>query len=215
MCVALAVSALSLPVAAQSGPGNDTSALRPPAGASVAIVEFSDLQCPACGHANPAIMQTVAKYKIPWVRHDLLIPGHIWSPLAAVYARWFDTKSPKLGEDYRNQVFANQPSIETLYELRFFTEQFAQSHGVRLPPDVDPQGKLSAAVQADTALSRRTGIIQTPTVFVVTSGPKSAPYTRVLDIEHDLDRYVEQAVAANRTITPASSKKRAVNSGRR
>lgn len=207
MFAAFAAAAISLPAWAQSGPGNDTSALRPPAGASVAIVEFSDLQCPACGRANPVIMQAVAKYKIPWVRHDLLIPGHIWSPLAAVYARWFDTKSPKLGEDYRNQVFANQPSIETLYQLRFFTEQFAQSRGVRLPPDVDPQGKLSAAVQADTALSRRTGIVQTPTVFVVTSGSKSAPYTRVLDIERDLDRYVAQAVAANSTTPPVPAKK--------
>lgn len=206
MFAALAVLALSLPVGAQAGPGNDTSALRPPAGANVAIVEFSDLQCPACAVANPAIMQVVARYKIPWVRHDLLIPGHIWSPLAAVYARWFDAKDPKLGGDFRDQVFANQRTIETLYQLRYFTEQFAQSKGVKLPPDIDPQGKLAAAVQADTALSRRTGIIQTPTVFVVTSGSKSAPFTRVLDIQNDLDRYVAEAVAANRT-EPAPAKK--------
>ena len=206
MFAAVAALAVSLPVISQAGPGNDTSALRPPAGASVAIVEFSDLQCPACALANPAIVQAVEKYKIPLVRHDLLIPGHIWSPLAAVYARWFDSKNPKLGEDFRGQVFANQRSIETLYQLRYFTEQFAQSHGVRLPPDIDPQGKLAAAVQADTALSRRTGIIQTPTVFVVTSGSKSAPYTRVLDIQNDLDRYVAEAVAANRT-APAAAKK--------
>lgn len=206
MFAALAVLALSLFARAQAGPGNDTSALRPPAGARVAIVEFSDLQCPACALANPAVVQAAAKYKVPLVRHDLLIPGHIWSPLAAVYARWFDSKSPKLGEDFRNQVFANQRSIETLYEMRFFTEQFAQSKGVKLPPDIDPQGKLAAAVQADTALSRRTGIVQTPTVFVVTAGPKSAPYTRVLNIQNDLDRYVGEAVAANRA-TPAPAKK--------
>src|SRR5580692_6483072 len=90
----------------------DTSALHPPAGARVAIVEFDDLECPYCAEANPLLMQAVARYKIPWVRHDFLIPGHIWSPTAAIYARWFDAKSFRLGGDYRNQVFANQASIE-------------------------------------------------------------------------------------------------------
>jgi protein-disulfide isomerase len=43
----------------------DTSALHPPAGARVAIVEFADMECPACAHANPTIREAVAKYKIP------------------------------------------------------------------------------------------------------------------------------------------------------
>lgn len=205
--LALAVPALSPLASAQAGPGLDTSALHPPAGASVAIVEFSDLQCPACARANPIIVQAAAKYKVPWVHHDLLIPGHNWSPLAAMYARWFDTKSPKVGEEFRNQIFANQSSIETLVQLRYFTVQFAQSRGIHLPPDMDPQGKLAAAVQADTALSRRTGIIQTPTVFVVTTGSKAAPYTRVLDIEQDLGRTIEQALAATSSAAPAPAKK--------
>jgi len=184
----------------------DASALHPPAGAKVAMVEFSDLECPACGRANPTLMQAAAKYRIPWVRHDLLIPGHVWSPLAAVYARWFDTKSLKLGEDYRNQVFANQTSIETLYEMRYFTEQFAQSHGVKLPAAVDPQGKLAAAVQADSALGLRTGIVETPTVFIVTTDAK-APYTRVLNIDQDLYHNIEQALTATRSKEPVRPRK--------
>ena len=103
----------------------DTSALHPPAGARVAIVEFDDLECPFCAQANPTLMQAAAHYKIPWVRHDFLIPGHIWSPRAAIYARWFDAKSKALGDDYRNQVFANQSSIETLGEMNQFTQKFA------------------------------------------------------------------------------------------
>jgi protein-disulfide isomerase len=202
----LLMLAISLPtrVAAQ---GNDTSALHPPAGARVAIVEFSDMQCPACAYANPTLARAAAKYKIPWVHHDLLIPGHNWSPLAAVYARWFDAKDKKLGEDYRAQVFANQRSIETLFQIRSFTVQFAQSRGVHLPPDMDPDGKLAAAVQADTELGRRTGVVQTPTVFVVTSGSKSPQYTKVVDIEHDLDRHIEQALAATSSEATAPARK--------
>ena len=33
----------------------DTSMLKPPAGAKVAIYEFDDLECPACAHALPIV----------------------------------------------------------------------------------------------------------------------------------------------------------------
>ena len=52
---------------------HDTSALHPPAGARVAIVEFVDMECPICGTENPLMKAAAAKYKIPWVRHDFLI----------------------------------------------------------------------------------------------------------------------------------------------
>ena len=189
---------------------NDASALHPPTGARVAIVEFSDFECPACAHANPTVMAAVATYKIPWVRHDFLIPGHIWSTQAAVNARWFDlNKSKAVGEEYRNQVFANQNSIYNLDALRQFTQKFAQSHGVQLPFAVDPQGKLLAEVKADSELGRRTGIHQTPTVFIVTANGKGAPFREVLSIDSDLYQDIDQALAdtaAAKTATKAATK---------
>ena len=92
------------PVAqAQAAQMHDTSALKPPPGARVAIVEFDDLECPACAHANPILKAAAAKYNIPWIRHDFLIPAHVWSRNAAIRARWFDTQSPKLGDEYRDE----------------------------------------------------------------------------------------------------------------
>src|SRR5690242_251986 len=70
----------------------DTSALHPPAGSKVAIVEFADLECPMCGRDNPIIVQAVNHYHVAWVRHDFPLPQHNWSFPAAVNARWFDTK---------------------------------------------------------------------------------------------------------------------------
>ncbi|HEY1806855.1 MAG TPA: thioredoxin domain-containing protein [Terracidiphilus sp.] len=176
----------------------DASALHPPAGARVAIIEFDDLECPACAHANPVLMQAAANYKIPWVRHDFLIPGHIWSPTAAIYARWFDQKSPHLGDDYRNYIFANQISIETQPALRQFTQQFASAHGIALPFAVDPQGKLNALVQADTQLAMRMGLKETPTIFIATANSKGQPYIQVLNVEQDLYRDIDQALAQTR-----------------
>jgi protein-disulfide isomerase len=172
----------------------DASALHPPTGARVAVVEFADLECPACAAANPLVKEAVAKYKIPWVRHDFLIPSHAWSLSAAVNARWFDAKSPALGNDFRDQIFANQPYIYNLGMLRQFTQKFAQSHSIVLPPDIDPQSKLIAAVQSDNELGKRTGIRVTPTLFVVTSGGKAAPYIQVTD-PSQLDQVILQALA--------------------
>jgi protein-disulfide isomerase len=174
---------------------HDTSALHPPAGARVAIVEFADLECPACAHANPYIEDAVAKYKIPLVRHDFLIPNHIWSPTAAVNARWFDSKSKPLGEEYRSQIFANQASIYNLDVLRQFTEKFAQDHKIALPFAMDPQGKLAADIKADGELGRRMGVNQTPTIFIVTANSKGAPFIEVQHPDQQLFPVIDEALA--------------------
>lgn len=183
----------------------DSSALHPPAGSRVAIVEFDDLECPACAAANPLLMQAAAKYGIPWIRHDLLIPGHPWSPKAAVYARWFDEKSKHLGDEYRNSVFANQTSIETRGELEQFTQRFASARGVALPFAVDPQGRLEAAVQADTQLGLRTGIKTTPGIFIVTANSKGSPFIEVRNPQTQLFTAIDQALADTRSSSLAKA----------
>jgi protein-disulfide isomerase len=174
----------------------DTSALHPPPGARVAIVEFMDMECPVCAVDNPLLEEAAAKYKIPLIRHDFLIPYHAWSPIAAVNARWFDSKSKTLGEEYRDQVFANQQSLYNNPDLlRQFTDKFAQSHHIVLPFSLDPQGKLAADVKADNDLGIRMGINATPTVFVVTSGSKGAPFIQVQRIDLNLYQAIDQAMA--------------------
>jgi protein-disulfide isomerase len=173
----------------------DASALKPPPGAHIAIVEFDDLECPACAHANPILKAAAAQYKILWIRHDFLIPGHIWSSNAAVNARWFDTKSKALGDEYRDEVFANQTYIYNTGVLQQFTEKFAQTHGVALPFAIDPTGKLAAEVQADTQVGKNTGVMRTPTIFIVTAGTKGNSYLEVLDPDKDLYRTIDQAEA--------------------
>ena len=55
-------------------PVHDPAALRPPAGARVAIIEFDDMECPDCARANPLLREAAAKYNIPWMRHDFPLP---------------------------------------------------------------------------------------------------------------------------------------------
>jgi protein-disulfide isomerase len=184
---------------------HDSSALKPPAGANIAIVEFEDMECPDCARANPLLKAAVATYKIPWVRHDFLIPGHIWSPQAAVNARWFDTQSKALGDEYRDEVFANQPTIYNLDVLRQFTAKFASDHHVDLPFAIDPQGKLAAAVQADKDLGLRIGIQHTPTIWVVTANSKGAPFIEVVDRDKQLYQIIDQAKIDTPAVKPAAA----------
>jgi protein-disulfide isomerase len=201
---ALAISAAGLiaavPAQAQfSGPPpttqvHDPAALKPPPGARVAIIEFEDMECPDCRAANPLLKEASDTYKIPWVRHDFPLAMHAWSFQAAVNARWFDTKSKKLGDEYRDEVFANQPSITSLEVLHTFTEKFAAGNKLALPFAIDPDGKLTAQVKADYALGQRVGIEHTPTIWVATSQSKGAPFVEVLD-RSKLFQLIDQAIA--------------------
>ncbi len=143
-------------------------------------------------------MQAAAKYHVAWVRHDFLIPGHVWSPQAAVNARWFDAKSPKLGGEYRDIVYARQRELATEDDLHVCTEQFAQAHGVAMPFVVDPQGKLLDAVHEDCRLGLSLGVHETPTVWVVTAVGRNAgyPIAHIHDINL-LYAYLDQAVRSH------------------
>ncbi len=195
-------------VAAQSAPTQvrDASSLHPPPGARVAIVEFVDLECPVCASTTPIVEAAAAKYKIPLIRHDFLIPAHAWSPIAATNARWFDLKSRVLGDQYRDAVFSAQP---TLYNnsglLRDFTQNFAAAHHIALPFAIDPQGKLLAEVKADNDIGVRLGIDHTPTVFIVTSGSRGRPFIEVQRPAQDLYAVIDQALADTGSAGPSST----------
>lgn len=154
------------------------SALRAPKGSPVAIVVFEDLQCPMCRRDAPLVAQAARVYKIPLIRHDFPLPMHNWSYQAAIFARYFDTQSKQMGNDYRDYIFDHQLEIFP-GNLRDFTEKFAASHKVDLPFAVDPQGKLADEVNADKNLGLRIGINRTPTIYVVSA---SKPYVEVTDV---------------------------------
>lgn len=160
---------------------HNAAPLHPPAGAKVAIVEFEDLECPDCARANPVIQEAVEKYHIPWVRHDFPLPFHTWSFEAAVDARWFDTKSQRLGDEFRDAVFAAQPTIHTQDDLHAFAGKWAADHKLAFPFAVDPQGKLEQLVKADYDLGQSVGIQHTPTIWVVTRAASGSPFVEVID----------------------------------
>ena len=154
--------------------------LRPPKGASVAIVIFEDLECPDCARAAPLVEEAARTYKIPVVRHDFPLPMHPWAHEAAILARYFDTHSKTLGNDFRDTVFKHQIEI-TKDNLRSFAEKYAQSHKIDLPFVVDPDGKLAALVNADRDRGIQLGLQHTPTLYVVSNKRSGTPFVEVVD----------------------------------
>lgn len=190
------------PAFAQAAGYRDTSMLRAPGNAPVAIYEFEDLECPACAHAFPIVHEAAAKYKIPLIRRDFPLGGaHIWSFDGAVIARYIQDKiSPQLADDYRRAVFANQISIATKEDLNAFSQKYFQSHGSKMPFVIDPNGLFAAEVRADHTLGERIGLRQTPTIFIVTQ----KGFTEVADVAQ-LYAMLDTAIAEN----PAPSAKTA------
>jgi len=204
--------ALLVPANAQySAPPNtgstfkDTSMLKPPAGAKVALFTFEDLECPACARAFPMVQSAIDHYKIPLVRHDFPLKMHLWSFDAAVNARYLQDKvSPKTAEEYRGAVFASQTAIASKEDLRNFTQRWFQSHKLTMPFVMDPTGAFTKEVQADYALGERIGLTQTPTIWVVT--PKNwIQVTDPTQIFQTVDTALAQTASSS---TAANSKLR-------
>jgi len=173
----LAFSLSSIPAIAQTSvPPNqvstlqDTSSLKPPPGAKVAIIEYEDLECPHCAYAFPFVHAAAKHYQIPIVECDFQISYHHWSHDAALCAHYLKAKvSPALSEEYRREVFASQDRIASRDDLRNFTQIFFKQHGLQMPFVMDPSGQFNDEINASTAQANRIGLRETPSIFVVTS----------------------------------------------
>jgi protein-disulfide isomerase len=173
----------------QAQTAEQTKLLHPPQGSKVAVVVFEDLQCPDCANANPLLEEAARKYDVPLVRYDFPLPRHVWAQDAAVLGRYFDTKSQKLGDEFRDAIFKDQPQLNK-ENLHAFAEQFARKNQIALPPNVDPDGKLAAEVQANRAMGLQLGVSHTPTIYVVNNQHSGTPFVEVVH-RSDLFQMIE------------------------
>ncbi len=189
----------------------DTSALKPPAGQKIAIVEWEDLECPACAHAFPIVHVAASHYHIPIVRYDWPLQMHIWSRQAAYIARYIQDKlSPQLAEEYRREVFASQYQIASKDDLQKFTQKFFQTNGKQYPFVLDPTGQFAKEVGADEALALKANLNHTPTIVVVTNNK----WIEVTDVSA-LYTAIDQAEASVAHEAPAAAAKPAARTTHR
>jgi protein-disulfide isomerase len=188
----------------------DATLLKPPRGATVAIVMFADLQCADCAKAYPAVWETAGAHKIPVVLHDFPLPMHNWAFDAAVWARYFDKTSAEMGNDFRKFIYASQNQI-TRDNLPQWAQKFAAENKTVAPSDKDPDGKLADLVKADYLLGQRIGVEHTPTIWVVSNSGVSEPLVEDAKASEKLGKMIEemigkaQPVAAAKVNSPAKA----------
>jgi protein-disulfide isomerase len=196
-------------IAAAAAYAGDPSQLKPPKGFNVALVEFVDLQCPDCANAAPVLEDARRTYKMPLVRYDFPLQKHNWARQAAVLARFFDTKSKTIGDDFRAYCFQHQPGheapvIATPADLQEQARKFAADRHITLPLIVDPDGKLEAKVNQDVALGNSVGIEHTPTIYVVSNKAAGKPFVEVVDRDN-LFQQIDEMIAATGGVSSGGS----------
>jgi len=160
-----------------------------PSNAPITLVEYADLQCQYCARLQEFLeKQLLPKYgdKIRVIFKEYPIPGHDWSPTAAVANECAYEINASVFPAYRTLIFANQGAInatnvrDRLLELG---DQAGIDH-VKLAACIDTQASLPR-VEAGREEGRDLGVDHTPTSFVngriVVGMPPESAWDKILD----------------------------------
>jgi len=135
-----------------------------PRDTQVAMVEFSDFQCPFCKSVLPTLKQLMDKYpgKVKWVFRDFPIPSlHPTAPKAHEAARCAGEQG-KFWE-YHDLLFERSPS-HSPQELKQYAQEL-NLDGSAFAQCLD-SGKYEATVNTDVQEGQRLGVTGTPTFFI-------------------------------------------------
>lgn len=176
---------LEAPETARMPVSAGTGFVRGPKEAPVAIVEFSDFQCPFCKNVTATVKQLLDKYpgKVKWVFRDFPIPTiHPAAPKAHEAARCA-AEQGKFWE-YHDLLFEKSPR-QAPEELKQYAKDL-KLDSATFAKCLD-SGKEEAAVNRDVEDGSRLGVTGTPTFFIngrqlVGSMPLTA-FQKIIDSE--------------------------------
>lgn len=164
--------------------------------ASVVLVEYSDLQCPACAAFVPSVEQVLALHgdSIRFEYKHFPLPIHRFATQAAVAAEAAGQQGKFF--EYHDLLFENQPVWSQSTAPQTFFIQYADELGL----DMDTfrrhmnSSLLREQVQSQFAEGRSLGITGTPTFFLNGQQMQIATYQDFID-------QVEVAVSGESTGT--------------
>jgi protein-disulfide isomerase len=145
-----------------------TGPSRGPKDALVTIVEFGDLQCPACKAAQPAIEKLVASEpNARFVFQSFPLEMHNWAAKGAAYADCVAKASNDAFWKFIGTVYAGQQDI-TAENVDEKLTTIATDSGVK-GPEIAACAATPAAkadVDASLALGKEVNVTGTPTLFI-------------------------------------------------
>jgi protein-disulfide isomerase len=141
-----------------------------PASAPVTVVEYADLQCPTCARLQEFLeKQLLPKYgdKVRVIFKEFPIPGHDWSPTAAVANECAYEINPSAFASYRTLIFADQTHINAsnVRERLLSLGDQAGIDAVKLTSCIDSNAALPR-VEAGRREGNDLAVNRTPTSFV-------------------------------------------------
>jgi protein-disulfide isomerase len=151
-------------------------------GTKVAIVEFSDFQCPYCSRAVPVVRELEKTYgsKINFVFKNFPLPMHEFAQKAAEAAEC--ARDQGFFDAYHDKLFANQLSLNVDSLKKYARDVGAD--GAKFDSCLDG-GSKAAKVQADLNEGVSLGVRATPTFFVngekIEGAQPASAFTPVID----------------------------------
>ncbi|HZO17140.1 MAG TPA: thioredoxin domain-containing protein, partial [Polyangiaceae bacterium] len=136
-----------------------------PADAKVAIVEYSDFECPFCSKAAETVTKLKEKYgnTVRFVFRQYPLPMHPNAALAAEAA--LAAHAQKKFWKYHDLMFANQKALDRASLEKYATEAGLDSAAFKKALD---DHTYAEAVKADQKLGEELGVSGTPTMIVGT-----------------------------------------------
>lgn len=134
--------------------------------ASITIVEFGDIQCPACGQAQPIIKSTVEKYRddVYFVFRHYPLTIHKNAPIAARAAEAAGGQGKFF--EMIDVMYAKQAEWSNDTNPREDFRKYAQELGLNVDQfnkDLENDWKN---IKTDYALGNSAGVQSTPTFFI-------------------------------------------------
>jgi protein-disulfide isomerase len=139
-----------------------------PAKAVVTIVEFSDMQCPHCAKAAPAIEQLLAQEpEVHFVFQNFPLPPHNWAEKAADYVDCVGRAGNDAVWKFIQKTFEEQANI-TEANADEKLKAIATASGANAAEVAACAAKpdTKARVEASIALGKSVGVNSTPTLFI-------------------------------------------------
>jgi protein-disulfide isomerase len=139
-----------------------------PAKAAVTIVEFSDMQCPHCAKAAPAIEQLLAQEpNAHFVFQNFPLPAHNWAEKAAAYVDCVGRASNDAVWKFIQKTFDEQANI-TEANVDEKLKAIATASGANADDIAACSAKpdTKARIEASAALGKAVGVNGTPALFI-------------------------------------------------
>jgi protein-disulfide isomerase len=139
-----------------------------PAKAALTIVEFSDMQCPHCAKAAPAIEQLLAQEpEAHFVFQNFPLPSHNWAEKAADYVDCVGRASNDAVWKFIQKTFEEQANI-TESNADEKLKAIATASGAKADEIAACAAKpdTKARIEASIVLGKSVGVTGTPALFI-------------------------------------------------